>query len=351
MRIVAAIRKGDGRPRSSDGLPPLEQNSLRLATLKRVLLSLTWLLFASPAAAQLDLELPACAPTHIDVPLLRELLAIELGDAPMTMTLSEALCDAHARAIDVDVRSPSGVSAREVIELAASEDPHEAARAAALAIAERVPHMRAALEPVTTAPVELPRDLAVELASPVSSAAPEGPAPAPTLWLPPTFGVAVRARALPVLPSWALGLRLDLGASFDPTWAIRGELFSTWTRATAHEGDIDAIVLAAATALTATVLRAGPISLAIGARAEAGALFASAWSAGASAAPTTTHPWVTAGGEIDLVIWLGTSVALVADVAVEAIVLGTRLVSWPSGTQIDYSILSLDLGAGLRIPL
>jgi len=307
----------------------------------------------SRARAQLDLTLPDCAPTHVDVGLLRELLTIELEGEAVSVVIGSSLCDASATQIDIEVRGLD-----DVVALPTGDDPRETARAAALAIAERVPHL-------TPSRSESPSDSSSPPETPPETP-PPSPAPSPTLnpasdlgvpvppappGFPATFGVGLRGRILPVLPSWALGLRFDLDAHFDPTWSIRGELFSTWTRATANEGDIDAVVAAGAAMIGASVYRDTLLDLVVGARAEGGVLVAMGWSAASSTAPATLHPWITAGGEVDLTLWLDPSVALALDLGVSAVIYGTRLMSWPSGTQIDYSILAIDLGAGLRFPL
>lgn len=322
----------DGRRR------PLVARTLRDAAL--ALFSLV--LFASHVQAQVDLTLPECAPTHVDVPLLRALLAIELDGRTDAITIGPSLCDASATTIDIEVGG-----AHDTFAIAPGEGPRETARAAALAIAERVPHMPAAPAPAPALPPSFEAEPAEALAPPIAEPL-ETTIP---LRLPATIGVGLDGRILPVHPSWALGLRVDLRASFDATWCIRGELSSTWTRASSGEGDIDAIVAAGLVMLGASVFRQDAIDLVLGGRFEAGVLASMGWQGGASAGAATLHPWMSAGGEANLSVWLDPSVALAFDLALSAVIYGTRLSSWPSGTQIDYSALSIDLGAGVRFAL
>lgn len=327
---------------------------------------------ASPAHAQSDalvLRVPECAADHVDVALLRELVAIELADArPLEIELAETLCDLATPRLDLDVRDPeTGREAHEQIALArdAEPDARAAARAVALAIAERAPRILAVLEdpgPTASPPPEpdpppdpdpVPiRDPAPEpeparaLAPPFGDTASAAPPP-----LGPTLGIGVRGRIAPALPSWALGLRADVGAHFDATWSLRAELFATWTRATPIEGDVDAVVVAGAAVLGASVYRDASLELVLGGRAEVGALASFGWRSATSTGPPTLHPWIDAGAELDLALALGAGVALVFDLALTGVVYGTRIVTWPSGTQIDLSLVTIDLGAGIRLPL
>ena len=320
---------------------------------RHALITILLALVASSAHAQaLDLRLPDCAPTHLDGALLRELLFIELGDRSWRLTIGSSLCDSASTSLDIEVLDPSaGGRATEIVPLAIDDDPRAAARAAALAIAERVPRMTLIAPPPPALAVI---DRASVLGAPTPPSAwppiPDEPVETPR-GLPATFGVGLVGRIAPVLPSWALGLRVELGANLDPTWSIRGELVSTWTRATANEGDVDAVVLAGAVAIGASVFRDDVFDLVLAGRAEAGALVAMGWTAATSTGAPTLHPWVTAGAELDGIAWLTRDVALVVDLGLSAIVYGTRLSTWPSGTQIDLSYFLIDLGVGVRVPL
>jgi hypothetical protein len=313
------------------------------------------LALAPRADAQLEVRMPECTARDVDVSLVRELLAIELEGSGLEIAIDPSICDAARTAIAFDVSEPAtGRAGHDEVVLAASDerDPASAARAIALAIAERAP--RVLTRPPEPDPEPPPAESRPPIADRAAALAAPSPSPSPSpspAALPATLGLGLRGRTAPVLPSWALGLRIDVGASFDPTWSIRGELFGTWTRATATEGDVDAVVAAGALVFSGTLLRTSAYELALGARGEGGVLVAMGWSGAASTGPATFHPWITAGAQLDGVWWLSSSIAVVVDVAVSGVLWGTRLSTWPSGTQIDLSYVLLDLGAGLRIAL
>lgn len=325
-----------------------------------IALTLAWLV---AARARADGPLPDCTPSDVDVALLSELLAIELGDLAGAVRLGDALCDPARTEIPIEVRDARGHEARDTIAIApeGDVDPRAAARAIALAVAERAPRMLASLaivpEPTPPAPEPAsPRDPATALSDP--SATPpareliEGePAARTPRGLGPTLGVLAHGRLAPVQPSWALGLGVDLGAHLDPTWSMRGEAFSTWTRATVAEGDVDAVVIAGALSFGGSVLQGDTLDLTLGARAEGGMLVAMGWQSGASAGPATVHGWLTLGGLADLAITLAPGVALVIDLSLSAVLYGARLRTWPSGVAIDLSLFDADLAAGVRFAL
>ncbi|MFO0685674.1 MAG: hypothetical protein U0234_26670 [Sandaracinus sp.] len=327
--------------------------------------SLAVLAWAAPVRA-LDVRLPACAPSDVDTALLAELLVIELGDRALEVSLGPALCEVGRTALDVDVVDPStGARGHDVIvlQVEAETDPRANARTIALAIAERAPRMLAlASVPAPETPRALEREQtraprrlepAAALASPSApTRAEEGsvdtaePAPLP---LPPTIGIAAVGRLAPVLPSWLLGLRAGIGASFDATWALRADLAPSWARASVPEGDVDAVVTAAGLSLVATFLRTPELVLSALARVEAGALLAMGWVSAASIGAPTIHPWITAGLGAELGYAVSESVTLTAEIDASALLWGTRISTWPSGTQIDASYALLDLALGVRI--
>jgi hypothetical protein len=329
------------------------------AVVGRALIALT-LAGLVAARARADGPLPDCTPSDVDVALLSQLLAIELGDLVGVVRLGDALCDPARTEISIEVRDAGGHEARDTIAVApeGEVDPRAAARAIALAVAERAPRMLASLavvpEPVLdVAEPTSPHEPAASLGDPAATPPARVPiAPRPSASrLGPTLGVLAHARLAPVQPSWALGLGVDLGAHLDPTWSMRGEALSTWTRATVAEGDVDAVVLAGALSFGGSVLRDDLLDLTLGARAEGGMLVAMGWQSGASAGPATLHGWLALGGLADLAIWLAPDVALVIDLSFSAVLYGARLRTWPSGVVIDLSLFDADLAAGVRFML
>ncbi len=330
--------------------------------------SLAVLAWAAPVRA-LDVRLPPCAPADVDTALLAELLVIELGDRALEVSLGPALCEVGRDELDVDVVDPStGVHAHDVITLQADADPRANARTIALAIAERAPRALARAsapgpsEPEPDAagerasePDAPPAEPAAGLASPTSPPPPDDDdldaVEIADPGLPPTIGVAALGRLSPVHPSWLLGLRLSVGASFDPSWALRADLAPSWARASVSEGDVDAVVTAAGLSLVATLLRSPALTLSALARVEVGTLLAMGWVGAASTGEPTVHPWITAGLGAELGYAVSGDITLTAELDASALLWGTRVSTWPSGTQIDLSYALLDLALGVRIAL
>lgn len=341
------------------------------------LLVLAWLV-ASPARAQATL--PGCTPPDLDVTLLAELLAIELGDLGADVVIGDGLCDAGRSAIELVVRDrTTGTEARDAIALGPETDvdPRAAARAVALAVAERAPRMLASLAVVVppapppvlaSPPAPAVDEPAASLGDPteprLAAAAPARPLDAerdverdvePAASSPSrlgaTLGVSVHGRLAPVLPSWALGLGVDAGGHLDPTWSLRGEAMATWSRATAPEGDADAVVVAGALSFGGSVVQDALVDLVVGGRAEAGMLAAMGWQSGASTGTPTLHGWLTLGALADLALWLAPGAALTLDLSISGVIAGTRVSTWPTGVVIDLSALVIDLGAGARFVL
>jgi hypothetical protein len=304
------------------------------------------------------LRLPECASPDVDVELLRALLRIELGDAetPIEVSLGPSLCGDVTEPIEAVIGIPAAsVSRSETFAIPGELDARSRARALALAIAERARLVATSLpsaapDPIPSEPSADDDALASDRADALAPPEPVSPEVAPPR-LPATFGLALRGRVAPVLPSWALGLRADVAASLDPTWSLRGEIVGTWSRGSAPEGDSDAVVIGAAGALGLSIWRDASFELALAVRAEAGLLVAIGTLMGGTPGRTTLHPWGTLGGELGIVGWLTPGLALVADVGVSAIVFGTQVVSAPSGTQIDLTVVTIDLDAGFRIAL
>lgn len=318
--------------------------------------------WAAPARA-LDVRLPACAPADVDTALLAELLVIELGDRALEVRVGASLCDEGREALEIDVIDlATGAHAHDVLTLPSDGDPDARAnaRAIALAIAERAPRaiseVRAPETPAET-PTTTPSSPPPPPAEPEPASALASPREIPTdrvvpvpTRIAPTLGLGVAGRLSPVQPSWLLGLRVSIGASFDATWSLRGELAPSWARATASEGDVDALVTAGAVSLVATLLRTSELALSALARVEGGALWAMGWISAASSG-ATLHPWITAGLGGELSYAVTSELQLTAEIDASALLWGTRISTWPSGTQIDLSYALFDLALGLRIAL
>lgn len=329
-------------------------------------LALACLAWPSSALAQLDVRIPDCASPRVDLALLRELIAIELaGSASYEITVGEQLCDETSTTLELVVHDlATDSTGHDTIPIAvdAASDPRAEARTLALAIAERAPRMRqdaveaSAAPPPEVTPSPAPAapapiaDHAAELAVPAPPPAEAAPPTArPTL--PATLGIGIVGRIAPVLPSWALGLRVDLGAHLDPTWSLRGELDSTWSRTMPSEGQVDAVVIAGAALLGASVYRDASVDVVPAVRGELGALVAIGTLAGGAPNRTTVHAWATLGAQLDVVLTLADGIALDLDVAASGVLAGTRISSIPSGTQIDLSLVVIDLGASVRFAL
>ena len=117
------------------------------------------------------------------------------------------------------------------------------------------------------------------------------------------------------------------------------------------EGQVDAVVIAAAAVLGASLYRDAVVDLVPGVRAEGGVLLAIGTLSGGAPALTTAHAWATLGLELDALLTLTDGIALALDVAASGVLAGTRIASIPSGTQIDLSLVVIDLGASVRIAL
>ncbi|MBX7195234.1 MAG: hypothetical protein K1X94_24475 [Sandaracinaceae bacterium] len=339
------------------------------------------------AAAQerVRVLLPDCRPAHVDTPLLAELLPIELEDTDadaLEVALSSALCDPTATAIDVVIRDRArGREARETIALSDEPAADSRARAIALAVAERARLALGRRPVVPVAEIVEPEDPEATQEAPDTADASDsgdsvdsGDSSEPSLArdgrvdatespslaretlgaprrdarsaLGPTLTSSLFGRVAPVQPSWALGTRAMLRAHLDASFALEAGVVLTWSHAAPTEGNVDAVVAAAAGRAGYALVRTSSLDLTLLASIELGVLVANGSPADGTG-HVTAQPWSSLGAALELGLWLDERLALTVELGGAGVLFGTRV--WTTtGTQIDLSYAVIDALVGLR---
>ena len=324
-----------------------------------------WLVVAA-ARADEPVVLPPCSAepsAPLDGELLRTLLELEILESStmVRIEVGDGVCTAGP--VEVRIVDRSGEEVRCVLPFPEESERRLAARALSLAIAERM-RTRAASggtgEPAgapggTSRPTERVEDsgglaLAAPVRSPGDARAEElRRAPAEPS-IPATLGLAAAGRIIGSISvqrlSWLLGLRGDVGASLTRWIGLRGELLALWSHGDSNGFSAEASLFAVATTLVVTPLREARWDLSIHLRAELGALlFFGPFSI------VQTGPWLEFGGALAITGEVSDGVALTADLGASWNALGGQFYSPLGDLLIDLSVLTLDLGVGVRFAI